>query len=421
MTGEVQALAHSEWSASGFKQVMLCPGSKVLQAGRPDETTIYAAEGTAAHTLLSWVLTDSTPAAGYVGRVLEVDGFRIDITDDMADYVQQVADFVVTELKGEHGVVMTDQRVTYADYLGVPRDTAWGTADVIVARGDRLIVMDLKYGRGVEVDGEGNPQLQLYGLGALDTLQGVAGEFTEVELIIAQPRISREPSRWVTSVEAIEQWGRTIATDAVRLARQASDHAVCVKWAETYLRPGEEQCRFCRAKAVCPKLAAEVALQVSAAPATADEFNAITDPKGFDDDKLGYAMSKANLIEDWITGVRAEVERRLLAGAQVPGFKLVEGKLGNRAWVDKWAAAETLKSFRLKQDQMYKFTIISPTDAEKLLKKDSPIRWAKLQEHITRTPGKPSVAPIADNRPALELKPVTDDFAVITTAIDDIA
>lgn len=410
---------HSEWSASGFKKIMLCPGSKVLEKGASDNTTIYAAEGTAAHELLELVLTGRTPAGGFVGRVIRADGFDIEVTDDMARYVQGVADFVFG-LQGADGVLMVEQQLCYADYLGVGRDEAWGTGDVVIAKGERLIVIDLKYGKGVEVDVERNPQLMLYGLGALDKLNGIAGDFTEVELVIAQPRINPEPSRWVTSVEELEAWGRSTARSAVATAKTAEEHQGLVVWADTFLRPGEEQCRFCKAKANCPKLGAEVALHVSNAPATADEFDHISDPKTFSEPDLARAMSACGMIEDWVTAVRAEVERRLLAGVSVPGYKLVEGKLGNRAWTNKAEVAEVLKSMRLRDDEMYDKTIISPTSAEKLLAKESPRRWTTLQQYITRAPGKPSVAPTSDKRPALEVKPVADDFAVVES-IDDLA
>jgi hypothetical protein len=416
--------AHSEWSASGFKRIMLCPGSKVLERGAADRSTIYAAEGTAAHELLEMVLTGGTPAAGFVGRVIKVDeedrSYEIEVTDDMARYVQGVVDFVL-ELKGADGVLMVEQQLCYADYLDVDRDKGWGTGDVVIAKGNRLIVIDLKYGKGVEVDVEENPQLMLYGLGALDKLNGIAGDFEEVELIIAQPRITPNPSRWETTVEHLETWGRSTARSAVASAKNAEQMAGSgPEWNDVYVRPGEEQCRFCKGKATCPKLRAEVALHVSSSPAASDEFEQISDPKTFSEPDLARAMSAAKMIEEWVKSVRSEVERRLLAGTPVPGYKLVEGKLGNRAWTNKAEVEEAMKSMRLKQDEMYDMSIISPTTAEKLLAKNSPRRWTKLQQYITRTPGEPSVAPLSDKRPALEMKPVADDFDAVDT-IDDLA
>lgn len=416
--------AHSEWSASGFKQVMLCPGSKVLQLGRPNNGNIYSAEGTAAHELLEMVLTGDTPAAGYEGRIIEADGFEIEVNADMVRYVQQVAD-QVREYQGADGVLMCEQKLYYGEYLSVPRESGWGTGDIVIARGEELIVGDLKYGRGVEVDVERNPQLMLYGLGALEKLNGIAGDFERVRLVIFQPRITSAPSEWDISVEELEAWGRSTARSAVATAKNAQAlHGEDSLWEDTFLRPGEEQCRFCKAKATCPKLIEEVAATVHfSAPLGPDEFVDL-DPEvpgeNTPDDVLAVAMSKIGLIEDWCTAVRAEVERRLLDGKPVPGFKLVQGKQGNRAWTKKAEVEEVLKSMRLKQEEMYEMSLISPTAAEKLLAKDSPRRWSKLQSYITRAEGKPSVAPLSDKRPALEMKPVADDFTEVAETFDDL-
>jgi len=425
------AEAHSEWSASGFKKTMLCPGSKVFEVGKPDNTTIYAAEGTAAHSLLEMCLTGDRPASAFEGRIIKADGFDIEVTADMVRHIQDVVD-LVRAYQGADGVLMCEQKLYYASYLGVDREKAWGTGDIVIARGNELIVGDLKYGRGVEVDVEKNPQLMLYGLGALDKLNGIAGDFERVRLVIFQPRINSKPSEWDISVEDLEAWGTSTARSAVCTAQNAENlkgntlgRMVDAEWEDTFLRPGEDQCRFCKAKATCPKLRDEVAQTVlDATPASPDEF-AEAEPTAvngdIDDAWLAVCMAKADVIEGWLTAVRAEVERRLLAGGTVPGYKLVQGKQGNRAWKSKADAEEVLKSMRLKQDEMYEFSLISPTTAEKLLAKESPRRWTKLQDYITRSEGKPSVASASDKRPALEMKPVADDFAEVAETFDDLA
>ena len=158
--------AHSTWSASGFEQKMMCPGSHVLQQGKPRRSSQYAAEGTAAHQVLTWALQESRPAAAYIGRVIEADGFTFTVDEDMAGHVQVCIDYV-TDAAGDEGVIFADIRVNYSQYLDTPELEAWGTADVIIARGDELIVIDFKYGMGVEVSAERNPQMSLYALGAL--------------------------------------------------------------------------------------------------------------------------------------------------------------------------------------------------------------------------------------------------------------
>jgi hypothetical protein len=130
-----------------------------------------------------------------------------------------------------------------------------------------------------------------------------------------------------------------------------------------------------------------------------------------DGQSLGNAMKQLDFVENWVKQVRAETERRLLAGDEVPGFKLVEGRQGNRTWADPEVAEAAMKQMRLNKEAMYDFKLISPTTAEKRAKAESigPRQWVKLQELIVRKPGKPSVAPASDKRPALTLAPVSFD------------
>lgn len=142
-----------------------------------------------------------------------------------------------------------------------------------------------------------------------------------------------------------------------------------------------------------------------------------------DDGHLAVLMESVDLVEGWCKAVRAEVERRLLAGTAVPGYKLVQGRQGNRAFADETAAEALMKTFRLKREEMYDFVLISPTSAEKLAA-DGIIgkkQWPKLQEMIRRSDGKPSVAPASDKRPALVIGKVEDDFEVQAAPADDLS
>ncbi|KOP31752.1 hypothetical protein AFK69_19215, partial [Xenorhabdus sp. GDc328] len=118
--------------------------------------------------------------------------------------------------------------------------------------------------------------------------------------------------------------------------------------------------------------------------------------------------AQVEFVENWCKSIRARVSDELNAGYPIPGFKLVEGKQGNRSWGIESEAETMLKSFKLKQDQMYAKKIISPTQAEKLIKRDNPRRWAKLEPLIIRADGKPTVVPESDPRPALDVNPIND-------------
>lgn len=431
--------AHSYWSASKFESLMLCPGKIVLEDGAPDNTNAYAAEGTAAHQVLTWALQQERPASAYIGRVIHLDArgkpcrgvedyaFVFTVDEEMAEHVQTCIDYCL-DLKGDDGVLFADIRVNYSSYLNVAEDSAWGTADVIIARGDELIVVDFKYGRGVEVDAEGNPQMSLYGLGALQAYQGLVADFNRVRLAISQPRVKSAPSEWDCTVDELEDWGRSTARSAVGSCIQAhllvprvhDEVRIEPVWAATFLRPAEKACKFCKAKATCPALRDVVADTVGVSAASVDEFmdQEIDQPNAASEDTwLSACLDKVDLIEDWCKSVRAEVERRLLKGDNVPGYKLVQGKKGNRQWADAKAAEEALKAMRVKLEDMYDMKVISPTSAEKLAKAGTigPRQWPKLQGLITQNEGKPHVAPDSDPRQALVITPVVDDFSNVTT------
>lgn len=427
--------SHSYWSASKFESIMLCPGKIVLEEAAPDSSNAYAAEGSAAHQVLTWALQDGRPATDYLGRLVHLDRsgkicapddavYTFEVDDEMVDCVQVCVDYC-NDLRGDDGVMFADIRVNYSSYLDVPEDTAWGTADVIIARGDELIVVDYKHGAGVEVSAERNPQMSLYALGALQAYQGLVVDFTRVRMAIVQPRVKRAPSEWDCSVEELEAWARTTARSAVASAMLAAQTRVDEEWEKTFLHPAEKACKFCKAKATCPALRAEIASTVAhATPASPDEFAdlEVATPEALnaaDEAWLSAALGKVDLIEDWCKAVRAEAERRLLAGEPVPGYKLVQGKKGARQWRDAKAVEETLKAIGVNLEDMYDMKLISPTTAEKLVKAGviGPHQWSRLQGLITQSEGKPHVAPLSDPRPALEVKPVAEDFTDLTSDI----
>jgi hypothetical protein len=418
--------AHSKYSASGFEAATLCPGKRVMEAGKPDSSSKYADEGTAAHSYLS----DSIEAVGK--PVYVVNGKTWPVTDDMHKAVH-TALANIREIVGD-GMLLSEVQVCYATYLGVPAEEGWGTSDIVALRGPELQVHDYKHGMGVEVEADDNPQMKLYALGALAVLREMGEEPTTVRLVIHQPRIKQAPSEWTCTVAELEAWGHGAARSSVctqinaeRIAAQGSDAQA--EWEATFLRPNDKSCKFCRAKATCPALRAAAAETVfGTVPAAPDDFvmvlpkakpTATTQATGPAEGAwLSAVMDRADLIEDWLAAVRAEVHRRLTAGDKVPGYKLVTGKRGNRAWADAEAATAQLKAARLKHDQMYAYTLISPTKAEELTKGETPAigprQWPKLKALITQSEGKPSVAPLSDKRQALEFAPVASEFNTVS-------
>lgn len=404
-------MAHAKLSPSGAHRWMRCPGSVVLEAQYPDRGSVYAREGSAAHELAALILeTEAESAQPYVGREIEFRDGDEDvvwkITQDMADHVDDYVKLVREKAEGK--TLLVERKVPIGHITG--EKGATGTSDAIVldTANKTIEVIDLKYGMGVKVFADGNEQAQMYALGALEEY-GIVGDFEHVVMTIHQPRLNHVAEHWLT-VEELQAFAVRVEDAAMR-AEEA-------QWSvpfdtDAYLNPGEKQCKFCSAKATCPALRAEVTEIVGgSAAASIDEFREFA-PEPVDmqtsDNYLPIAMAKVELVEQWCKAVRAEVERRLFAGQTVDGYKLVEGKRGARKWADEDAVESLLKSFRLRQDEMYDFSLISPTKAEKLFK-ENPKRWAKVKDLITQSAGKPSVASANDKRQAIAVQSVADDF-----------
>ncbi len=402
---------HALLSPSSAEKWMSCPGSLFLEKGEPDSSSKHADEGTAAHFLASECLSKGEHPAQHLKKRIEImpEGARwqgdliqgpwFEVDEEMVgainSYVQAVRKYA------EGGTLFVEQRLPITTWTGEP--DASGTSDAVILTADgELIVVDLKYGMGELVSPERNKQLMIYALAAHEEFS-LVGDIKSTRLVIHQPRISG-PQEWACSVEELLAFGEEVKPAAAEaLDVFAADPTRIEGYLVDYLHVTEKGCRWCRAAHKCPARDAHLTQAIGA------DFDDLTAgaqiPPAGAGEELAKKLAACDLIEQWIKAVRGKVEAELFAGHTVPGYKLVQGKRGARSWADDTAAEAALKAMRLKQDEMYSFKVISPTSAEKIFgeKGSAPSvkRWNKLQELITQSEGKPSVAPEADKRPAL--------------------
>lgn len=398
---------HARLSPSAAERWVNCPPSLAESERNPlpegKKSSKYADEGTAAHELAERTLREGWPSAADLEGEMAENGWLFDeqMCKDVDIYVKALRAFA------DGHQILIEQRIDYSHVVGVP--DSFGTADgvVLTADGQELQLHDLKFGRGVPVSANNNMQLMLYALGALRAFD-MLGEIQTVRLVIHQVRLGY-CDEWACSVEDLFKFGeraKVAAQKAVELADNATPDELIAQ-----MNPGPKQCQWCPVKATCPARLADAAdsMQLNmqellnGGPDVVEAVIANTAQLG--PAQLAALMPKLDYINDWTKAIRAKVELWLLEGVEVPGYKLVEGKRGSRAWSNKDEVEQLLKSkFRLKTDEMYDFSLRSPTTIEKLLK-GSPHRWGQCLEFVTQAEGKPSVAPMSDKRPALEMTP----------------
>jgi hypothetical protein len=321
---------------STAKRVINCPGSVALVAKMPPKpSSKYADEGTLLHNVIAEIVMSGQPPEHYLGTKYEDQTLTQELIDDKLKPALAALDQIDPNQEME---IEAETSVDFGDLLpGV-----FGSTDLIGRLGSRAVVLDWKFGDGVAVEVEENPQLMFYAAAAMRTpsAQWAFDGATEIEMVIVQPPAVK---RWVTTPERIAAFELQLV-QAVKASEKPN----------AKLEVGDH-CRWCAAKPVCPQMTGAVdrALQ--------------TKLQAIDTQMLGSYLANADMLEQWITDLRALAFAMLESGTPVPGYKLV-AKRATRSWTDETKAkAELLKS--LPESEVVEVSVISPAKAEKALKK----------------------------------------------------
>ena len=362
--------AHAILGASNAHRWLVCAGSVEAERDIPNTTSPFAEEGTRAHELGELALLTSDAA---------LDTFE---DQEMAEFVRVYTDYVRQSAAGAD-VFEIEQRVSYADWV----EGGFGTADAVIVKDGVIHVCDLKYGMGVRVDAEENPQGMLYALGAYAE-NSYLGDIHTAKISIIQPRLDHI-SEWEISIEALLRW-----------AEWAKQRAEATQDPDAPRLAGEKQCRFCRAKASCQ------ALKDVTEAAIMSEFDDLDNmPKAntLTDEQMRAALDAKPMIESWLSAIEKLAKARLEEGGGFVGYKLVEGR-SNRRWISEDQASEELVNL-LGEEDAYTKKLVSPAQAEKLLGKK---RVSEIADIVVKSSGAPTLAPETDKRPAINL--TVDDF-----------
>lgn len=385
---------HALLSASSAHKWLACPPSARLEAALPDKAGRAAEEGTLAHAIcelkLSRAFTDRNMTdrtyKGRLKKLQEQDGYDPEmdhVTDEYVEYVKELA-FSMPAAP----TVMIEKRLDY----GAWAKEGFGTGDCVMLQGDCLHIVDFKYGKGVPVAAEGNPQLALYALGAIAEF-GFIYPVERIFLHIVQPRINNTSS-WETSRKEIEAWGNYVKERA-ELAYNGQGDFMQGKWCDSCFCKIAGTCR-CRADANLA-LMDDALDPVSGKPKEAAELSA---------EEIGAILKKAQFLAAWVKKLEDHALKTLVSGGKIPGWKLIEGR-SNRSFTDTEAALKAAVESGYDEALFWEKKPVTLTAAEKIIDKD--IWNTVMVPFVVKPPGKPTLAPVDDKRPEYSIKTSAED------------
>ena len=415
---------HALLSASSSKQWLNCPPSARLQENFPNESSVYAEEGTFAHSICEYKVKKYLHERV---RRPQSEEFYTEELEQSTDAYYEFVVGVIEEMKrnGCEPLVLVEERVDYSHIA----PSGFGTADMLIIGHDAerrgiLHICDYKNGKGVFVDANHNSQMMLYAIGALHAY-GYIYPIEIVRMTIIQPRLDNI-STYECSREVLEAWGESIKPTA-KMAYEGKGEQKAGDW-----------CRFCRAKPVC-RACKEEALALCreefldldagafaedsrAAPSEVEESDTTApytpdksaptfkQPGLVSLDELTEILPTLNRISSWIESVFAYISSEAINhGVPIKGYKVVEGR-SKRVFTDTKAVVET--ATQNGYTDLYKQQLISLTEFEKLMGKKK--FEELLGEYVVKPPGKLALVPESDPRPPVDLSNgVNEEFEVL--------
>lgn len=369
---------HAVLSASGSHRWLNCTPSARLELEFENTGSEAAREGTAAHALCEHKLKRALhmrsrrPVSDYDSDEME------ECTDAYVDFVMEQYEAAKQVCKDP--VVLIEQRLDFSCYV----PDGFATGDCLIISDDRLHIIDFKYGMGVLVEAENNPQMKLYALGALAVYDALY-DIREVSMTIFQPR-RESVSTWTIPVEDLKAWAENELKPRAKMAYDGEGEYLPGEW-----------CTFCRAAVRC-RARAEEKLKLAQT-----EFRM---PPLLTDAEIEDILAVLPDLTKWANEITTyALDAALNHGKEWNGFKVVEGR-SVRKYRDEAAVAEAAKEAGYKD--IYRQSLIPLTEMQRLMGKD---RFeAILGGLITKAPGKPTLVPKSDRRPAMNVSNAINEF-----------
>ena len=379
---------HALLSASSAHKWLECTPSARLETKFENKTSEYMEEGTLAHEIAEFKVRsyflEPTTKRKTTAQLKKFEKRKyyspemLKHAEDYLDYIKQL-----TLDTSAQPFITVEKEVRFDDY--VPE--GFGTADCIVVKGNTLHVIDFKYGKGVMVSAEENPQMKLYALGALKAY-GIIYPITNVKMTIFQPRLESVSEATIGVINLLGWAENVVKPQAQKAFAGIGDY-----------NQGHH-CRFCRARGACEFRAKE----------NMKVIESIQTSGLLDSQEIADVITKTEGFEDWIKSVREYALEQILKGEEIPGYKVVEGK-SNRKLVDVEKAFEILEESGIDKALLYERKPLTLTGLERTIGKKEVADY--IGDYIEKPKGAPTLVKSTDKRTEYQRISAIEEFKSI--------